>query len=79
MTLLIPFFTEAERNSAEPELRDEMERVLEKIRVFNARYSSEFKHRLRKREDRTRNFRSFILRPISSQFISMTVAHFLGI
>jgi hypothetical protein len=35
-------------------------------------------HKLRKREDWTRNFRSFILRPILAQFTTMTVVHFPG-
>jgi hypothetical protein len=35
-------------------------------------------HRLRKRKDWTRNFRSVILRPISAQFTTMTVVHFQG-
>jgi hypothetical protein len=35
-------------------------------------------HRLRKREDWTRNFRSFIRRPILAQFTTMTVVHFPG-
>jgi hypothetical protein len=35
-------------------------------------------HRLRKKEDWTRNFRSVILQPISAQFTTMTVVHFLG-
>jgi hypothetical protein len=35
-------------------------------------------HRLRNREDWTRNVRSVILRPISAQFTTMTVVHFQG-
>jgi hypothetical protein len=35
-------------------------------------------HRLQKREDWTRNFRSVILRTISTQFTTMTVVHFPG-
>jgi hypothetical protein len=35
-------------------------------------------HRLRKREDCTRNFGSFILRPILAQFTTLNVVHFPG-
>ncbi len=41
MTLLIPFFSEAERNSAEPSHQREIDELLEKVRTFNVRYSSE--------------------------------------
>jgi hypothetical protein len=39
---------------------------------------SVIQHRLRKKEDWTRNFRSVILRPISAQFTTMNVVHFPG-
>jgi hypothetical protein len=43
-----------------------------------ARCCLRLEHRLRKREDWTRNFRSVILRPILAQFTTMTVVHFPG-
>ena len=42
MPLLIPFFSDAERNSAEPQDQQDMDEILDKIGVFNRRYSSEF-------------------------------------
>jgi hypothetical protein len=46
--------------------------------LFHIHSKSVIIHRLRKREDWTRNFRSFILRPILAQFTTMTVVHFPG-
>ena len=40
MTLLIPFFSDAERNSADPGDQRDMDETLDKIGVFNRRYSN---------------------------------------
>ena len=40
MTLLIPFFSDAERNSADPGDQRDMDEMLDKIGVFNRRYSN---------------------------------------
>jgi hypothetical protein len=48
------------------------------ITIVDCSLASVMNHRLRKREDWTRIFSSFILRPISAQFTTMTVVHFPG-
>ena len=40
MTLLIPFFSDAERNLADPGDQRDMDEMLDKIGVFNRRYSN---------------------------------------
>jgi hypothetical protein len=59
-------------------LKLKVETLVENMRDIPVIIPDALSHRLRKREDWTRNFRSFILRPILAQFTTMTVVHFPG-
>jgi hypothetical protein len=76
--------TQAMKDITEPKSMKQLKSFIGLANYFRsyvkgfARVASDLNHRLRKRGDWTRNFRSFILRPILAQFTTMTVVHFPG-